>query len=80
MSSFPPRALVTLLWSFASLPHYDAPLFDALCTALAPHLQQQGQEGQQGQAAPSGCSPSDLVAVAWAMQRVGHPHPQVGGL
>eukprot|EP00198_Chlamydomonas_reinhardtii_P004894 XP_001694230.1 predicted protein [Chlamydomonas reinhardtii] len=52
-STFPPRALVTLLWSYASIPHYDQPLFEAVSTALAPRL-------GAGEVAPS-----DLVAVAW---------------
>ncbi|PNW80181.1 hypothetical protein CHLRE_08g381450v5 [Chlamydomonas reinhardtii] len=61
-STFPPRALVTLLWSYASIPHYDQPLFEAVSTALAPRL-------GAGEVAPS-----DLVAVAWSVMRVGHRH------
>ncbi|GIL79608.1 hypothetical protein Vretimale_12314 [Volvox reticuliferus] len=59
---FPPRALVTLLWSFASIPHYDGPLFDAVASGLAPHM------------AAGAVSPSDMVAVAWSVMRVSHAH------
>ncbi|GLC70851.1 hypothetical protein PLESTF_001039800 [Pleodorina starrii] len=67
LASFPPRALVTLMWSFAAIPHYDGPLFEALASALAPHL------------AARAVVPSDLVAVAWAVQRVGHSSSRGGG-
>ncbi|GLI68160.1 hypothetical protein VaNZ11_012498 [Volvox africanus] len=62
VAGFPPRALVTLLWSFASVPHYDGPLFDAVASGLAPHM------------AAGAVGPSDLVAVAWSVMRVSHAH------
>ncbi|KAG2424343.1 hypothetical protein HXX76_014552 [Chlamydomonas incerta] len=58
--TFPPRALVTLLWSYASIPHFDQPLFEAVSTGLAPRLRD--------------VAPPDLVAVAWSVMRVGHRH------
>ncbi|KAG2452432.1 hypothetical protein HYH02_002675 [Chlamydomonas schloesseri] len=64
-STFPPRALVTLLWSFASIPHFDQPLFEALSNALVPRL--------------GAVSAADLVAVAWSVMRVGHRHAGLMG-
>ncbi|KXZ55480.1 hypothetical protein GPECTOR_2g1029 [Gonium pectorale] len=99
VSAFPPRALVTLLWSFASIPHHDAPLFDAVGTALVPHLQPHptcitpAVPSASSPPTPAGIAaadnaaaappvgplaadlrPSDLVALAWSVMRVGHAH------
>ncbi|KAG2495648.1 hypothetical protein HYH03_006248 [Edaphochlamys debaryana] len=85
VTHYPPRALVTLLWAFASVPHYDAPLFDAACVALCPHLAAArapaGPPGSAG-AHPADprrpLGPPDLVALAWALQRVAHKGPAAG--